>query len=756
MPQHYSDQYPPASLEPKGGTTPSFDLEDIQTKLGYASNYWRDQFEYIVTDRDMYSGNQWSDSDVEERDGKDMTTLTLNELGRYVDYQQGRMDADDMNVMVSDVDPHGQSSSGKLRSRFVALGDPKAHYDHADVISGIIKVNFKDSRFKVQRSKVTKHMLAGGMGFFRVFTAHETGDPKNLVLRVKAEPEPLNVLYDPGYEEEDGSDGMWCAVSRWMTEAEAKRRFPGQSIQGGAFSFFNTPYGLDHNMWFDDAKKVRCVEYFQVFEETYKGRVLSDGRVLREADYKKVKDELEAKQIQLVDIRDITEREVWATTFVAGKQMKKPVRLPYKQLPIVPAFGKKKWCGNKEVYHSIIRDAEGLQMAQNWLVSDIINQSQKKANPPFMGDPLSIDGYEELWQNANEENTAFLPFNTYHPDAPGRLERPTRPDPQQVDPATLAALSAVTQRLGAVIGMDESAFGHSSNSTSARSTEVRIQTQQFGVGAYTEGLTNALASVARVMIGAIPEIYDGERVVNIVTPDGGEAWVPVNTAAELDTQTGEWVYPDELAVAADMSVRIQAVPGDESRKQRNAMTFEQLTSGDAAARALYFDKIAENMGPDIASQVKLRALSAIPPEAMNAEERKMWMNQKLAAQDALHKLALLDRAMKMEYEMLAQQAGMEPEEPAPEAVKAQAEAQRATADAETAGAKAQQQQFKTEQTQAMLELTKQRGVLQMMREMLGVEDAQQQRAEKTEDMISDKVNRAVLRRAELRNDDPDA
>ncbi len=94
------------------------------------------------------------------------------------------------------------------------------------------------------------------------------------------------------------------------------------------------------------------------------------------------------------------------------------------------AVGIEMQIGRRRIRRGVVRLAKDAQSAYNFARSAQIEVVALQPKAPFTGTEVMFKGYEDIWQTANTENHAFLPYNA-DPKAPGgkpeRAPRPSRP-----------------------------------------------------------------------------------------------------------------------------------------------------------------------------------------------------------------------------------------------------------------------------------------------------------------------------------------
>lgn len=469
-------------------------------RIDEAKDYMREQHERIREDlrfSNPADPQQWADADATLRNGR--PTLTLDRTNQFIRQVSNDMRQNKPGIQVVGVD---------------SKSDPKA----AEVLSGVIKHIEYKSRADHAYDTGGDLAVRCGLGWLRVITKEidpETKEQELVIMRIT---DPTSCGLDPNSAEADGSDAGWGYVESRLSSRAFKAQYPKAKA---------VPIG-DAGWNSDDF--VTIAEYFEIEDCTtnYITFINENGEPEEKAedDYWKMCEEIGARFQEVGTKPKKEKRVVWAK--LSGAELLEPkTYFPGECLPLIPILGNELWVDGKRHLCGLTRQLMDGQRLHNYQMSAMAEFLSSQPKAPFMVPFDGIDGFENDWKKLNRGNPAFLPYN--HIDdsgnpipAPSRLNPPTMPGAY----AQMAQF-AVTE-MEASVGMYKSALGQQSNAVSGRAKLADERSSDTSTFHFIDNLSRSIGQLGRVLIGAIPIVYDTDRVVHIVGINDKRDMVRIN------------------------------------------------------------------------------------------------------------------------------------------------------------------------------------------------------------------------------------
>lgn len=582
---------------------------------------------------------------------------TFDKVGPIVDQITGEIDQADFDIRIR---PAG--------------GD--ATKETASIYDGIIRNIESMSNAQHIYAQAAREVVVSGLGGWMVKQDYVDGDSFEQDLIIQ----PLNnyedrVFFDPGAEMQDQSDAGYVFVLTPLSKDEYDKRWPEGS--GASIS-----EDRDASVYYYKKEEVVVGQIFYK-KPTEKELVLfSDGSV-REAtdDLEKILDELKEGGVTEVQRRTRKTTKVMSRIFDGADWLTEEQETVFDEyLPVIPAFANFHIREGKIIYHGAVLRLIDPQRVYNYTRS---RETEEVALAPRA----------KYWmtrkQSANEEvklqtlNTNADPVQFFTPDP----ELPGPPQQQggaQQNPGLAMAGQNSSRDLTEAAGL----FGLNQGDAEGNTLSgVAIQSlQNKGDNAtikYFSAMEVAISATAKVLVKAIPKVYDTNRQVRILNEDGSQEIVSVNDRV-FDQESGQWVTANDLR-KGKYDVTCDVGPAFRNRQQETVKALTEIMVAMPEVGQLGGDILLNNIsspGVDLVAarlRQQLIGTGVIPEDQMTDEE-------KTAIQQA---------------QLLAQQ---KPQEPTPEDKIADAEIGRVQAETADIISKSQERQEKTALEMAKINL----------------------------------------------------
>lgn len=578
-------------------------LQAVREFKQRAESYWHDIYaqakediEFVVN-KDM----QWDETTRAERKRDKRPMLSINKLALFVKQQVNSLRANKMTLKAVPVDD--------------------SDVQKADIQDDILDYVLKNSRADIATDWAYEMAVKGGFGFVLLttdYTHESTFDQDILIKRIE---NPQSTYISPESKDPTGADATEAITGEWLTKEQFKRQFPDAKPNSA------DEIGYDNGGDWGDDNRLFVAEYYRIEYVNDTLYQLSDGSMLLKSEFDKYQGD---PALTVVKERPTQRKKVMWYKCSRDAVLER-TELPFDFIPIILVVGDEQWVENKRYWQSMITNAKDPQILYNYVRTGQAEQLRKAMNRPWVADAKSIEGHEAHWQQANNPNLHFLPYNST--DEQGRpYAPPFLANVYQGSPDLMREALTASDEIKATTGIFDASLGAQSNETSGRAIMARQRQGDQANYHFLDNFKRSYEHMGRVILSAIPKIYDTPRVLRIATEDGEEQkfktiLVNVQQNSQLAAkyhkelakmQAIDGVYNDlsigrydvRIATGADFNTQ-----REESRELlmelgRNNPQLLQ-TAGDLIVKAFDFkdaDKIAE------------RLKKAMPPQLQDGEE----------------------------------------------------------------------------------------------------------------------------------------
>ena len=371
-----------------------------------------------------------------------------------------------------------------------------------------------------------KFAVAGGYGAWRIVPEYEDDKSFSQALRIKDIPNPLTALWDPESTCPCKSDSMWALIAERISTEKYKALYPD-------FDPVSVSMSRDSRGWATD-NEIRIAEYFRKVPVTKTIAQLSDGRIV---DYDKDQKDLEAylaeqhpdgDYVKTVRKRTVKTWHIEWYLVDGAHVLQGPITYKWKRIPVIRLPGRVINIEGKQKVQSLIRHTKDPQRTYNYHRSTMVETAALTPKSPYIATPRMVKGYEDMWATANTNARPYLLYDV-DPDVPGG--KPTREPPPDVPEALIQLSQADLSDIQAATGYFDSALGdqvEKGDRTSGKALIARQRKSDLGSYEFIDNLGKAMKVTHECLVDMIPTVYDTERVVRVIGPDGIEKYESIN------------------------------------------------------------------------------------------------------------------------------------------------------------------------------------------------------------------------------------
>ena len=415
-----------------------------------------------------------------------------------VDQISGEVEQSDFSLNVS---PSGGDSSLDVAKTYDGLIRNIRNISNADAV-------FNDA----SRSNVI-----GGFDAVEVVQEFIDGDSFDQDLIIKKVPNAVDsVWFDVGSVKQDASDSKWCVKLIAIPAAEYKERFPEGS---------NLSVGDDkqNQAFFDTADFVTVGQLYYKKKVNIELVQMSNGAVYRDDDkFQSIQDELLQQGIAIELDSNGEEkrrtRKAWrvhSRLFDGGKWLGDEEKTVFNDLPIIPIYGNFDIFENKVVYFGKLEKLFDQQRVLNYAMSRDIEDGALSPKKKYWGTPEQIEGFEDTIQTLNTNNNALQQYNHVEGQPPPFMQGGV-----EASSGLQTTIANTQQMISASANSFNALQGNANPMQSGIAGSQQIEQGNIGSIKWFKALEVMVCQVGKVLINAIPRVYDSTRQVRILEEDG--------------------------------------------------------------------------------------------------------------------------------------------------------------------------------------------------------------------------------------------
>ncbi len=697
---------------------------EVMKRFDQMLAYWSYQHQVSRREDEFLAGNQWPERIKNERANQSRPVLTFNRLPAYARQVVNKMKQDRPALKVRPI----ETNRSEERTKGLQGGQD---YSLSEVYQGLMNHIQLTSRASQAYDTAAAHAVKHGCGFFALAAKANYHDPFVQDLRVERIRDSYSVLIDPSADKADFSDMQEAFMTSWLSKEAFAAKFPDHA--GNADWGYYTSQMQEK--WFLD-NKIQVATYWWLDWRKDEVLKMTDGAIHYLSDVEDILDELERDGIYIArtsdakkdQIRKEVKRPVCKWQMVNGREfLSEEEETVFEEIPIFPVVGDEVVDGGRIIFASAIRDGMDPQRAYNFSRTAGIETTGLQPKVPFLVTAEQINGHEQEWSLSNRTTKPFLTYN--HIEGQPVPARMAVPQPASAELAQAQADAADIQNC---IGLHEAFMGEPSNERTGKAVLARQQQGATSTYHYSENQRIAIERLGRMIVRAIPRIYDSERIVRIRLPDDSEDAVAINQEV-FDTESNTTKTRFDIGVAR-FDVSIDTGPDYATMRQEGIGAMQELIKVMPPQALIPFGHLLVQQMAFPGSDKMSAVLRKMVPDQLKSDEDR--------AKDLPPGVKLNEQGIPVDEK--TNQPWSPP--PTPEQKQAQAEAQ-------TEQAKLQAAQAKAQADMAMAEAKKVEAQMKM-----ALAQAESQGGQESLDMdaLNQSLAQAVQQAVEQHAQDPEA
>ena len=606
-------------------------LQAAQSYFHEAENGWRTVRQQALEDLRFYRGVQWDADLLRVAKVKQEPTLTVNRLPQFVKQIENELRQREMSIQAHCLDQTGSD-------------------DVANIFSGIIRAIEQESHAKSHyiHAAGENGALVPGFGYIKVEIDYVSPKSFEQKIKITSVKDPMKVLADPTAMEPDFSDAEYWFEFDDYPEKAFKRIWP--HAQCSSADMF--PVGAAQSKWIGE-HGIRVARFWYKEEEVVVHYLLKDGSVVTsrelqgpEHEDSDADDYLQGngKPILSEDEEEVIDPLKGAVPVLRRREIVSS-KIKWCDFTGAEILDEGEWAGDFFPFAAVtgpitindgVRDIRGIiryakdsQKMLNYMASSAARRIASANKSPWIVEAASIKNYKRMWDSANRENWAYLPYDVV--DANGQLRNippPTRADQTGQIQDLLQAAAKFENDLKATIGIYDAGLGATPNEQSGVAIKTLAQQGQNANFHFSDNLVRSLQQIGRVLVNLIPKIYDTPRMVRTVDADGKQSVVAINQIVQKNGQNQELALTE-----GDYGVTIDVGPAFATAKQAAIEQMLEMARVNPNVLPFIQDIIAGNMdfaGKQVVQERLQKLLAKTAPEMLEGTPQSEVPPQALA------------------------------------------------------------------------------------------------------------------------------
>lgn len=571
-------------------------------------------------------GKQWPQEVEEKRRQEGRPCLTINRLPSFV--KQVTNDA--------------RMNRPSITTKPVGDGSDK---ETARILNDLIRNIETQSSADIIYDTALDFAVVMGFGYFVIRTDYTCDDAFEQDIFMERVSNPFSVYGDPDSKEATSIDWNKAFIADWYSKSQFKRKWG--DAEAASFELDGSDDATA--MWFED-DKIRVAEYWTRDEVNVPLLKLSDGMVMHEPEYIKIKDLLDAQGVTVVSDRPGKSYKV-KQRIVSGVDVLEENDWLGRYIPIVPMYGEEVNVNGKRHFLSLIRFAKDPQRMFNYWRTASTELVALAPKAPFIGAVGAFATDAAKWQTANTDTHAYIEYDPV----------PGEPPPQRqmfagVPAGALQEALNASDDMKSIMGIFDASLGAKSNETSGRAIMARQREGDTSTFNFIDNRNRAVEHGGKIIVDLIPKIYTVPRIMRCIKEDGSVYNVPVNQPVIPQPTTQPGQPPEQFQQAEQMiegvtkifdltagkyDVSVVAGPSFTTKREEAANQMMEFIRVFPQSAPLIGDLLAKNLDWPGSEEIAARLKAMLPPQAAGQiNPMVQQLQQMLQQQDGQAKQAV--------------------------------------------------------------------------------------------------------------------
>lgn len=420
---------------------------------------------------------------------------------------------------------------------------------------------------------------------------------------------------DPAAKLQDKSDARYGFILHPVAPDEYERRWPKGSKE-------SVPDDREGEAYYDKAECIVVCEFLYGVVEQRELVLMSNGQVHEASeDFDQIVDELAAMGVTEVRRRTRDVTTFYSRYFDMGGWLEDEKETVFDRIPIVPVYGNYRVFENKSIYYGVVEKVIDPQRVMNYSLSREIEEGALAPRAKYWMTRKQAAGEESKLATLNT-NTDPVQFFTPDERLPGP---PQQNGGAQVNPGLRTISESMRQIIGHTGGMFASNMGDNPGLQSGVAIERQQDKGDNGTFKYFKSVEVAIQATGRLLVRAIPRVYDSARTARILFEDGTYEMADLNQTV-IDEQTGDVITMNDLT-SGTYDVVCDVGPAFQSRQRETIDMIIDVSKINPEFMTLGADILMNNINSPASKQLAERMRSRmleqglIPVDQMTEDEQ---------------------------------------------------------------------------------------------------------------------------------------
>lgn len=563
---------------------------------------------------------------------KDKPRYTFDQVNPIIDQVAGDMERQDFDIRIT---PAGGAATKDVAATYDGL------IRNIENISGATQIY----------NNAGRRTVIGGIDGWRVVQKYVDDNSFDQDLVIERIGNYVERVWHGPHEEPDASDAQFCFVLSGVSKEEFEAKYPEEAATA------SLDQGRTTTAYYYRTDQVMIGEFLYIKEEERELAMMSDGQVLEVDDeYTMVADELAAAGITEVRRRKRMKREIYSRLFSLDGWLSEERETVFQNwIPVVPCYGNFDYFEDKVLYWGVVEKLMDPQRVLNYSLSREIEEGALAPREKIWMTEAQAAGHEASLSTLNT-NSDPVQFYNADPEAPP----PAKTNGAQINPGLRTISEAMRTTIGQTAGMFAANMGDNPGLQSGKAIDALQDRGDIGNNKYISAREIAQRQTGRILLNAIPRVYEPGRQVRLLKEDGSHEMDTIGYKV-MDQQTGQLVTMNDLSQGTYDCV-CESGPSFKNRQSETVNALIQIGQVDPSIIELGSDVLMSNIpapGMDqIAARKRQQLFSAgmIPQDQLTDEEvaLQQQMSQQPPAEDPNMVLARAEEGKAQAEQMSAQ------------------------------------------------------------------------------------------------------
>lgn len=502
----------------------------------------------------------------------------------------------------------------------------EASKETAEVLNGLIRNILNKSNSNFIFNHASRNNVVGGLGGWGIRQKYVDDDCFDQDLVIEYIPSfSERVWLDCSSVMPDGSDARYG----WQLTGVTRKDYEEQWPDGAMMSVDD---GKISQVSFYQPDMILVGEYFYIRKESRDLVLMSNGRTYEDNDkFKAVRDELLNMGVEEVNRRSRAKSVVYSRKFDESDWLEDEKRTVFSYIPLIPEYANFEILENKKIFFGAVRPLKDPARIINYSMSREVSEGALAPRDKYFMTARQVKGYQDSIATMNTNNDPVQLFNA-DPDLPGV---PQRTGGAQINAGLRNITESVRSMMPQISGIFASNMGDNPSLQSGVAIENLQERGDVGTSDYFDAHIISLEHTCKILVDAIPRVYDGKRQVSITGEDGSDEAVTLNDTV-IDEETGDVVELNNLSQGS-YSVVCSVGKSFSTRQQESNAAILEMAQVDPTLVQMGSDVLLGNIstqGTETLAKRKRAALlkaGEIPPEEFTDEEKQAMQAAQQAA-----------------------------------------------------------------------------------------------------------------------------